>query len=455
MVNIRKLFAENVLLTASDFITGGMTRQQLKFLLKSQYWPKTDIDEYQNVQLRKLIRHCYHNVPFYRDVMKQKRLTPSDIRTKSDLVKMPIITKDDLRKAGSKTQATNIAKGRLYYQASSGSTGEPFRYSTVKTAESFLKASAIRAWYWHGYRLGDRYVKISMNPRSSFIKKLQDGVNNCNYLSAQQLSEADFMKIIDGILGFDPIIIRGYPVPLFFLSELMHAKVGEYSGKSLKGINTTGSTLYPDVKQKIESSFNSKIFDSYSCEGGSNFSQCDICGLYHPTEEYAISEYVSDSYTLNDPDKPKRHITTDLVNYASPFIRYDSQDYLVVRDNEPRLNCARPYDQIEKIKGRESDILKTPGGKYLIVENFVAYFEYVPEVDIFQVIQSQLNKIDINVVVNSGFNDSILGRIYDYWREYIGNDVEVHINVVDELTLTPTGKRRTVVRDSKIKLEEI
>ena len=54
--------------------------------------------------------------------------------------------------------------------SSSGSTGEPFQFYKTPHSRSFSKATAIRAWYWMNYRLGDKYVKTSIHNRTNPIK---------------------------------------------------------------------------------------------------------------------------------------------------------------------------------------------------------------------------------------------------------------------------------------------
>lgn len=451
MMSIKNFLTEKVVLPVSDLLTGNSVYKCLQFLNRSQYWTREEIDKYQNAKLRALIEHAYTNVPFYKELLLDLRLKPEEIQTKDDLQKIPIITKDDLRKKKNKHLATNLKEKKLLYRSSSGSTGEPFQFYVSRHSESMQKASAIRAWYWMGYRLGDKYVKVSMNPRSSLIKKMQDKINNSLYLSSTQLTPESFRIIAGMIKRFDPKIIRCYPVPLYVLAKEIESIQGQYDGKSLKAINTTGSTLHHNTRAFIEQTFKTRIFDSYSCEGGAVYSQCAESGFYHPAEEYAISEFITDEFTHSAPDKPVRHITTDLHNYASPFIRYDTQDYLVLGP-EKICSCGRHFINIDKIKGRDSDILITPSGKYLIVENFVAYFEWIPEVDQIQVVQDKLDEIAINLIVNETFTPEVKLKIYNYWTNYVGSDVNVTIDVVDEIKLTPTGKRRTVIRNPELGL---
>lgn len=452
-MKILNLISRNIILPLSDIYTGASIAKQLSFLEKSQFWSQDKVVEYQNSKLRALIHHSYNKVPFYYELFNDLRIKPEDIHTKEDLIKLPIITKEDLKKSKGKHLATNINKKDLIFSSSSGSTGEPFQFYKTKHSESFTTAAALRGWNWMGYQLGDSYVKVSMNPRASLIKKVQDFINNSLYLSSTQLTSDGFSKITESVLKFDPKYIRCYPVPLYFLAQQFEQNYGKYEKPSLLAINTTGSTLSPKVRLKVEEVFGVKIFDSYSCEGGAMFFECPTHKHYHPSEEYAIQEYIEDNYTLSDPERPLRHITTDLHNYASPFIRYDTQDYIVLGDKEP-CSCGSRFQNIKKIKGRDSDVLVTPSGKYLIVENFVAYFEWITEVDQIQIIQNRLDEITIKIIINSDFTKNILEKVLAYWQNYIGSDVKVIIDIVEEIKLTPTGKRRTVIRNPDIKLND-
>jgi phenylacetate-CoA ligase len=450
-MSLLNFISEKFMLPLSDIATGYSIAKNLASLNKSQYWTREQIDAYQNAKLTKLIRHAYDNVPFYHDLFNGLKIKPEDIKSKEDLRKLPVITKDDLKRNKDKFLAANLKKKGLIYSSSSGSTGEPFQYYATVESDSVLKAAAIRAWYWMGYRLGDKYIKVSMNPRNSRIKKIQDFLNNSVYLSANQLIPSEFDRLAERIHQEDPEFIRCYSVPLLYLSHQLKEAYGGYTGKALKAINTTGSTLHEDVRQKIEAIFKVKIYDAYSCEGGAVFAQCPHHRFYHPSEEYAISEFLADSVTAADPEKPYRHITTDLHNYASPFIRYDTQDYLVLGDDAP-CSCGREFLNIKSIRGRDGDILRTPSGKILIVENFVAYFEWINEVDTIQVEQTKVDEIIIRVVANDAFNESVMKKLLDYWQNYIGSDVTVKIEVVKEIVLTKAGKRRTVIRNPEIKL---
>lgn len=51
----------------------------------------------QSKRLQKLVQYVYHNVPFYRNKMQAMDLSPEDITSIDDIVKLPFTTKQDLR----------------------------------------------------------------------------------------------------------------------------------------------------------------------------------------------------------------------------------------------------------------------------------------------------------------------------------------------------------------------
>ncbi|HPG38221.1 MAG TPA: phenylacetate--CoA ligase family protein [bacterium] len=447
-MSVYNTFSEKIILPTSDFLLGNSIAKNFKFLEESQWWSREEIDNWQNINLQKLIKHAYTNVPYYHNLFKKLKLMPDDILTKDDLYKLPILTKKDIRVNFPEfIVAKNIPKSQLIFQSSSGSTGEPLQFYITKAAESFHKACAIRAWYWMGYRLGDKYVKISQNPRDSLIKRIQDRSNNCRYVFFQQHTHNNLKKIVEVILAFKPKILRGYPDPLFFLAQYL--KKNNIFINSIFAINSTGNVLFENNRNLIEEQFNCKIYDSYSCEGGANVAQCENLASYHSAEEYAISEFIRNE---NDDNAVagERLIVTDLFNYAVPFIRYDSQDY-IIRKNKI-CSCGRSLHNFEKINGRDSDILITPSGKYLIVHNFTGYFEWIESIEQFQVWQNQIDDIVIKIKVNKKFTDKEFKKVLNYWKNYIGNDVNVNLQIVDEIPLTASGKRRFLIRNDNLQL---
>jgi phenylacetate-CoA ligase len=445
--------SENIILNISDLVLNRTISRNFSLLMQSQWWSGQELKNYQDRKLVELINHAYYNVPYYYELFKKLGLKPEDISTKEDLIKLPILTKEEIRKNyPEKILSGNLKKKDYYITGSSGSTGEPLKYLISKEAYSMNTAAKLRGWYWMGYRLGDKFVKLSQNPRKKTEKKLQDLINRDRYLYVQQLTNENFKNIYEELRLYQPRIIRGYPDPLMFLA-LYIQKNGRNDIYPI-AINTTGNVLYPEARELIEKQFNCRIFDSYNSEAGAVAFECETHSSYHLAMEYAITEIIHDGKEA-EPDQKGKLITTDLLNYAMPFIRYDTQD--IVTKGPGKCTCGRNLEIITRIEGRDNDILITPSGKYLIVHNFTGYFQRSDtpaygKVDQFQVMQKSIDYIEINLVKGNGFTEEIREEILKYWQDYIGNDVHVKVNVVEQIPLTVSGKRRFLVRNPEIPL---
>jgi phenylacetate-CoA ligase len=448
--------SENFVLQISDLLLNRSISANFKLLQSSQWWTEEELRIHQEEKLERLIYHAYHNVPYYNDLFKRLGLRPVDIRSREDLTKLPLLTKEEIRKNyPGKIVSKNINKKDFYTTGSSGSTGEPLKYLISKEAYSLNTAAKLRGWYWMGYRLGDKFVKLSQNPRKRFEKRVQDLINRDRYLFVQQLTTENFEELLSELRKFKPEVIRGYPDPLMFLAQHME-KTGINDINPI-AVNTTGNILYPEARDLIERQFKCRIFDSYNAEAGAVAYECVTHSCYHLAMEYAITE-ILDNGKEAKPGRKGRLITTDLTNYAMPFIRYDTQD--VVTKGEGKCKCGRALETITRIEGRDNDILITPSGKYLIVHNFTGYFQRPDtpaygKVDQFQIVQEKKDLIIINIVEGNGFNEDIRLKILTYFENYIGNDVHVEVKIVEQIPVSVSGKRRFLVRNPEISLVSI
>ena len=58
-----------------------------------------EMKKLQSEKLVKQVKHVYENVPYYRNLMDEKGVTPEDIKGIEDLHKLPFLQKSDLRDA--------------------------------------------------------------------------------------------------------------------------------------------------------------------------------------------------------------------------------------------------------------------------------------------------------------------------------------------------------------------
>ena len=100
------VFIQNSLLTARGFVykilrESGAFRKILSELEQTQHYTDSEIQEWQNERLVRLVRHSYENVPYYNRLFKKMKLLPIDIKNallrvkrKSQLCQLVLNAKD-------------------------------------------------------------------------------------------------------------------------------------------------------------------------------------------------------------------------------------------------------------------------------------------------------------------------------------------------------------------------
>lgn len=132
-----------------------------KKLVKNQWTPYDKLKHDQEKQLKNLIKFSYENVPYYHNLFRSLGLSPEDIQTIEDLEKLPILTKDIIKKHWEEFKPVNLSSMKYYNHATGGSTGTPMQYRLSKHDRFLGGALLYRGWGYGGYELGDRMVFLA------------------------------------------------------------------------------------------------------------------------------------------------------------------------------------------------------------------------------------------------------------------------------------------------------
>jgi len=97
-----------------------------KEVLKSQWMPKEELKKRQIQRLRRILRHSYDNIPFYKRIFRERNLRPDDFRSLEDLRRLPIITRTDLKRGfPDEVAAGSLLATRGLPNATSGYNRDP------------------------------------------------------------------------------------------------------------------------------------------------------------------------------------------------------------------------------------------------------------------------------------------------------------------------------------------
>ena len=444
MNDLRSSFLKEILLPFGDILFGQKMISRLKFLEKVQYWPYEKLIEKQNLYLQNLFSVVYEEVPFYHSLMSHEKISPADINTAFDLRKLPVVTKDMLRKAYP-NECTRPTGQKTYESSTSGSTGKNFFVMEDAYTAGWYRASFILSLEWAGWQIGEPQLQTGMTLTRSWDRQLKDRLLRCHYFSAYKLDDEHLDEILEEIERHKLKYIWGYPGSLYYLAKRAQ-EIGW--NKPIKAAVTWGDTLFAHYRSLIESVFNTKVYDTYGCaEGLQIAAQCEF-GNYHIHALDAVVEFLDDQNQPVKAGEIGNIVVTRLHPGPMPLIRYAIGD-LGVPSDEKSCPCGRSFPLMQSIQGRNADIITTPSGNRLIVHYFTGIMEHFNEVDSFQVVQTGTDQIIVKILPRSEPSEVLSSRIVSALKQKGAADLNIHVEYVSEIPQPPTGKHHFVISEIK------
>ena len=105
-------------------------------------------------------------------------------------------------------------------------------------------------------------------------------------------------------------------------------------------------------------------------------------------------------------------VVTRLDSRSMPLIRYKPGDLAIKlkKDDYPKSRKFN-FPLLEKIIGRDTDIIISPKGNFLIVHFFTAIFEFEESIKQFRVVQTSSDKFKIEYIKNRNFKTSTIEKL--------------------------------------------
>lgn len=421
---------------------------------KSQWFSKEEFTTYQTKKLREIILHAYINVPYYNELFSKINLRPEDFKSLSDLKKLPVLSKEDLKNNFIKLQAKNKNKFKPKLMSTSGTSGESLKFLADKPSNILEFVYYWRYWGWAGYRLDDRFAEFSSY---YFMKKNKPSdlyyfnrSTNRLLLNSLSISVNNAGLFVDIIRKYKPLFLKGLPSVLYYFALFL--KERNINDLNFKAIFTTGEMLLENQRNLIEKIFSCKIYDSYGhMERAIAISECPAGGM-HINPEYGVLEPIE--IQKQNGVKLAKVIGTSLHNYSMPLLRYEVGD-LVELEEEKRCACGREMPLVRRINGRQEDVIIRPDGG--IVTTLFIVFNVIPDLEFGQIIQESIDEIVVKITKNDNFTKDKEEILLNYIRKFTGNDMKIYVDYVpkDSLITNNGNKFKKIVSKLDKKLMRI
>lgn len=442
-VIIQNIFTSVYGLLLHNWRYGGDSQNYAAELRGNQTFTSEDLVQLQEIKLSQIVNIAYNNVPYYNALFSKLRLNPSDIRKKSDLVKLPILTKDEIKSCPEQFINKNFALKKLLVRNTSGTSGKPLNIYCDKESLRRNYAFFIRTRSWKNIEMGERRVTfggrivVPQNQTSPPFWRYDINENNLLF-SSYHMSKKNLECYYSRIRKFEPVEIRGYPSSLYFLAS--YIKKNQLPPLAPKGIFTTAETLMEYQREVIEEWLGCKVSDQYGSTEMVNFiTQCNK-GTYHIHPDYSIVEVVKDGEPVN-PGEAGEIVCTSFINQAMPLIRYKLGD--IVKLSTKNCGCGLNFPVVEQIIGRTDDVLFTTGGTP--VGRLDPVFKGLNGIEETQIIQTQKDTVVLKIKKNEQFLAEYNEKLEKELRKRLGETMQIELKFVREIPKDKNGKFRSVI----------
>jgi phenylacetate-CoA ligase len=396
------------------------------------------MESYRDNKLRKLIIHCYENVPYYNNVMNGKNLKPRDIQCMNDLSKLPILTKDIIRHNTKELMARNTSKMVLSWSKTGGTTGEPIQICKNRECTAWANMCFERGLRWGGLRTDEPRINLFGGSlgidKSRFTNRLGNLLRGDLFLPAFELRTDTAMSFFERIHRSRCRFLIGYASSIYLLASL--AKQMDQRIR-FEAVFPTAELMIPEWEETILSVFKCIVLPYYGCGEVNSLGYHTLSdNSYLIPEEHVIMEVMKDDKSAVQFGTG-RFVITDLDNYAMPILRYVNGDAgEIVSCTNENLSFSR----IKRLDGRYNNFLMNDAGDLVSGAIGPHIFRQFPSVHSYLIVQEEPLKITIDIVPNENFDDENEYHIMKLFGRYLGNKMRIIIRKVTEIPRSQSGK---------------
>lgn len=423
-----------------------------KFLLifdefvENQWLSEGELTALQNEKLKNMVEHAYRTVPYYRKRMSELKLIPDDIKETGDLQKLPILTKEDIKKNFKKLLSKAIPNRLIKSGHTSGTTGTPLdvRYD-IQTCVAH-HAADWRQKKWAGLEYGQPYASLQgrvvvplHQTKPPFWRK--NYINNQLFLSSFHLKEENLPYYFEKLSKDKIKFIEGYPSTIYILALYL-----KKSGRTfpMQAVLTSSETLFPIQRQAIENAFSCKVFDFYGmAERVVYASECDRHEGHHLNMDYGITEFLDSNNRPVEAGCLGKIVATSIHNFAMPLIRYQTNDSCALKTQ--RCSCGREFPLMDDVATKNEAIISLRDGRLISPSVLTHPFKPMKNIIESQIIQEDLDLLVVKLVVNEKFSKNEEKILIKAFKERLGNEVDIEIEYLDFIPKTENGKFKWVV----------
>ncbi len=401
--------------------------------------PREVLEALQLKRLQQVVDRVYHTVGFYHKLYDDAGIKPEDIKSLSDLQKLPFTTKNDIRDNYPFGLFAVPMSNIVRLHASSGTTGKATVVGYTKRDIETWSDLVARCFVSAGLTKNDII-------HNAFGYGLFTGGLGIHYgaekigASVIPMSGGNTKRQISILQDFGPTALCCTPSYALTLAE-----TGEELGVDMKSLRLRvgifGAEPWSNnTRDKIEDKLNLTALNIYGlsevigpgvsmeCLEGRN-------GLHIFEDHFLVETINPQSGEVLPPGEPGELVFTTLTKEAFPLVRYRTRDLSRLM-LEP-CRCGRTFLRMERVSGRSDDMLIIRGVNVFPsqIESILNSIEGLePRYQLIVDRTGTLDTLSIHVEVSERiFSDEI--KVMQGIEKKIAKDVKDYLGITADIKL--------------------
>lgn len=394
--------------------------------------------ELQGERLKKIVHKVYHNTPFYRKKMQQMDITPDDITSIDDIVKLPFTTKQDLRDNYPYGLFAVPMSEIIRLHASSGTTGKPVVVGYTRKDLSIWAEMIARCLSAYGADSNDMFSVAYGYGLFTGGLGLHYGVENLG-ATVIPTSSGNTAKHIQLLHDFGPTALACTPSYALYLADaLADAGIPREELKLRLGIfggEPWGDNMRRDIEKKLGiTAYNMYGLSEIMGPGVSH--ECEYKSGSHIIEDHFYAEIISpDTLDQLPYGESGELVFTTLTKEGMPLLRYRTKDLCSLNDQP--CTCGRTNIRMGRILGRSDDMLIIRGVNVFPtqVESVILEMEeFEPHYMLVVDRQNNRDSLQVQVEVRERFYSDEVSRMVEL-RKKISHRLQSVLGISAEVKL--------------------
>ena len=376
--------------------------------------------EIQNEKIVRQVKHVYENVPYYKKLMDEKGVKPSDIKSIDDIKKLPFLSKDDLREAYPYGLLGTDIKNCVRIQSTSGTTGKRVVAFYTQHDIDIWEECCARAIMAAGGTNEDvcqvcyGYGLFTGGPG------LNGGSHKVGCLTLP-MSSGNTDRQIQFMMDLNATILCCTPSYAAYIGETLAEKGYRPEDNKLKAGIFGAEPWTEEMRQSIQKSLGIKAYDIYGLteiSGPGVAFECEEQTGMHINEDHFYVEVIDPKTGEVLPEGAKGELVfTSLDKEGFPLLRYRTKDICIL--SREKCSCGRTHVKMTKPLGRSDDMMIIRGVNVFPsqIEAVLLNEGYTPN---YQIVLDRVNNTDTFDIYVELSPEMFSDKIADIQRREIG-----------------------------------